>query len=228
MRPWNGSLDKSTDGGLVDPRDFTIAENLYFANSGALKRRAGITPWSYVAVGKTRESSGTTRTIKVTINAGVTLTSTSDICIFNSGATGYDIESVNIDTIATSGSDHIITYTASTSLTETTATDTLLRVGLITGHNLIGMHDFWYYDSSTHSKLQKVIGVMSDGTFWAYTNAGSQIPITVTSGALSAVASTCYFAQLSNRLIISFNEYTNEPVIYSPASNDIKIGRAHV
>lgn len=222
VRPWVGGLNTSMEAALINNDETTETENIIFTPEFSQRTRGGFKYWDYIAIGVQRSSSGTVRTIRVEINDGFTLSTGSSISVFHKDdddiSDDYDTGKISIDSITlVSGSIYDITYELSTSLTESTVEDTLLRVGLLHTSAIIGVKDFWYYSDG---KQQKRIAVRGDGTFWEYTEDGSQSQISTTDVTLpTKPIANCDFAVLGERLVISFEGDGNYPVIWDGTSD---------
>lgn len=220
QRPWQGGLNTAVDPALLSPDELTRAENIVFSTSGARKRRDGFGLWDHIATGVSRASSGTTRTIVLNINSGFSLNVDDVISVRHSSAldTEYDVKKASIASVdtVTYSPNVAITYEMSESLTEAATADSDIRIGRWESERVIGIYDYWYYSSG--SKIQKIVGVTSDGNFYQYTTAGSKTAISTSGLTLSSPLSNCSFVTLGNKLIVAFDGEANKPVIWDGTS----------
>jgi hypothetical protein len=225
QRPWIGGLNTARDAALLGTDELQLARNCVFDHSGSRKSRGGLQLWDYVGTGVQRSSSGTTRTIRATFNAGATPSTSINISVFHPSASNgnYDIQEVTPDTVVlVSGTTYDITYTMSTTLTEGVTADTQTRVGFFdTASLIIGLYDYWYESSGTQT--QKRVAVTADGNFWLYASDGSRTSITVAGGVtITTPLSNASFAVLGNKLVIALEGGTtsqNYPLIWDGSSN---------
>lgn len=217
VKDWTEGLNTSSDETLLNPKELSIAENVIFNTSGSRKTRGGFKLWNYVATGVSRASSNKTRTIIVTLNSGITINALDYIGVWTDGSynSDYDIKKIQVDSITPAGgSNYTIVYTMDSNLTETTTADTNLRVCLFLNEKVIGLKDFWYF--SAGSKIQKRVIVTSDGNFYQVSSAGSMTPISLAGGvSFNTPLAHADFAVLGNKLIISFDQIGNTPVVWT-------------
>lgn len=222
MRPWPGGLNTSLDAALIPPDELTRAENIVFDTSGSRKSRDGLSLWDYIATGVQAGSSGTTRTLVLSVNSGFTLAVNDQISVKSASGidTDYDIKLasiVSVDSI-TYSPNIAITYEMTASLTESLAANTDIRVGRWEiGDRIIGVYDYWRYSSG--SKLQKIVAVSSAGNFYEYDINGSKSLIGTSGLSLTTPLSKCSFATLAEKLVIAFDGNNNSPVIWSGTGN---------
>lgn len=216
QRPWQGGLNIALDAALISPDELTRADNCIFSTSGARKSRGGLYLWDYIATSVSRSSSSTTRTLVLTVNAGFTMAVDDVISVRTSSGlnTSYDLEKASITAVdtVTYSPNVAITYTASSSLTEALTADSDIRVGRYEfSDRMIGFYDYWYFESN--NKLQKIIGVSSEGNFYNYSTTGSKSIISTSSLTLSGLTSVS-FAVIANKLVMAFNGASNFPVYW--------------
>lgn len=220
QRPWNGTLNTTLEASLLNPNEVQKADETILNNKGARSARGGLVYWSYVGTGVQRSSSTTTRTIRVTLNTGITIATNDLVSIFypSSNNSNYEATKTSVQSISlVSGTTYDITYTATTSLTEGVTADTDFRIGLHNSGKIVGIHDYWYYSAGT--KTQRTVAVRSDGTFWLYDENGSQTAISTSGLSLSTPLTHASFATLGEKLVIAVSGNNNLPMIWSGTGN---------
>jgi hypothetical protein len=225
QRPWTGGLNTTDDPTEISSNTMSRANNIVLGPKLSRKSRNGLVLWDYIATSVSKGSSGTTRQIRITLNAGASLSNGDTISIRDASSSDANYEDdraviTALDT-ATYNPDYLISYTGSNNLTESLSADTSLRIGLYSTEKVIGTYDYWYTSASV--KTQKRIAVTSGGTFYQYTSDGSRTTITKdASVSLTTPLAAISFAVLNEKLIISFpGNTTDSPLMWAGGSSSI-------
>jgi hypothetical protein len=218
VKPWQKGLNTSLDASLIEPDELQAANNCIFSMSGSRKSRGGLGLWDYIATGVSRISSGTTRTLVVSVNAGFTFSIGDQVSVRHNSSlnSDYDHKKVTltaVDTV-TYSPNVAIEYTVTGSLAEALTADADFRVGRWESESIIAIKDYWYYQSG--NKLQKVIAVTSEGNFYSFDEAGSKSIIAL-DGAISLTTpiESASMAVLADKLVIALSGSANTPLIYT-------------
>jgi hypothetical protein len=151
----------SIDESLIPMGALTVADNITFDFNDSKKRREGINyAWdNAVFTVAHRSSSGTTRTLTGTFtNTGIQVGDTLTI----SGSTNVSYNGLQLPVTAVSPT--AISYTASSSLTEASTTETLAYWA----NKIIGAIDYWFGTQDT--KAQFLISVLDNGAVYRTSN----------------------------------------------------------
>jgi hypothetical protein len=221
--PWDGGLNSSVDPAMIGPNDLVQAENVVFATSGSRLKREGR---SYLDTSlpatATRSSSGTTRTI--VFASSVSIASPEDrmlvvgekIDVSGMGNANYNCSGGTILSVSTTTIEY--TFTGAASLAEGSTADT---GGTVTkSSTVIGVHDYWYFDSSTQSKLHYYMALTSQGKLFRHDENGRRKEITkraevaqvqtVVCGAASTITTGDYFKLYSAKDVTTYLVWYNK------------------
>jgi hypothetical protein len=216
---WNGGLNDSVDSGLIPTKDLVQADNVQFATNGARIKREG---FSYLdkelPIVVKRASTGTTRSLvfdeAVTTGANSFFHVGEKLTIAGVG-TDYN-GNITVTAITTTDTtDDTITYTLAGSVSETAtaATGTVTR-----NYKIIGLHDYWYYDSGNGIKQQELIAVSSEGEMYSYDENGNRTYIAKDSGATPNAVTPierCDMITFNNKCIVTLEGDGNVPRFYN-------------
>lgn len=221
VAPWTGGMNTSIDSGAIPSNDLVIADNIIFSTSGARVKRQGLSYFdagSAIPASAKRASSTTTRTI---VFASSLLTTSPDNHRLVAGekitvAGGPASYNGNFTITAISTTDNAndtITYTAGSSLTETTTADT----AIIVTHNtsVIALHDYWRTDTSD-VKQQLRIAVTDQPKFFSYSSTGVRTEVLNEGTTLTGTETSCATAVMNEKLIFGFGKIGNTPKKYNP------------
>ena len=220
--PWTGGVNTSVDSGVLPPNDLTVADNVIFSSAASRLKREGFSYFdTAIPASATRSSSGTTRTI--VFASSVDIASPKDqilvvgekINVTGSSNSVYNCTAGTIASVSTT----TITYTFSgaTSVSESSTADTGIVV--TKSSNVLACIDFWYYDTTSHTKLQTVVQATDQALFFRHDSAGRRTQITKDAGA-AAITGTLTSVDLlpfNEKLIITMSGYGNTPKIFAPA-----------
>lgn len=223
--PWSGGFNDSVDSGLIPPNDLVQADNVQFATNGSRLKREGMTYIDKELPTVThRSSSGTTRTLVFDesvstasnnfFHVGEELTIAGITADYNGN---YAVASIT----TTNTTNDTITYTAVGSLTEgstATSTATITR-----NYKIIGLHDYWYYDSGNNIKQQELIAVSSEGEMYRLDTDGNRIHIAKDAGATANAVTPierCDILTFNNKVIVTLEGDGNLPRFYDGMSTD--------
>lgn len=210
--PWDGGLNTRLDPALIPPNQLQVADNVVFATKGSRKTREGIGYFDAIAFANTQASSGTTRTLVMDRSLTGLLSPGDKISVFHdSFDENYDGQMFVIDSITTTTlTDDTLTYTASTSFTETTTAAPVLKVGkTVDGLSVRGLIDF-FRNEGGGSKVRDLIGVFSDGTVAEYNDSGIRSIIANSGTSISDIDAVA-FEQINEKLIIGLTGTANTP-----------------
>lgn len=221
--PWTGGLNDSVDSGLIPANDLVQADNVQFATNGSRLKREGFTYIDKELPSVThRSSSGTTRTLVFDesvdtasnkfFHVGEKLT----IGGINSDYNGnYAVTAIS----TTTATNDTITYTAVGSLTEgSTATPSAT---VTRNYKIIGLHDYWYYDSGNNIKQQELIAFSSEGEMYSFDTDGNRIYIIKDAGATANAVTPierCDMITFNNKCIVTCTGTGNLPRFYDGMS----------
>jgi hypothetical protein len=222
--PWTGGLNDSVDSGLIPANDLVQADNVQFATNGSRLKREGLT---YIdkelpSVVK-RSSTGTTRSL--VFDEAVTAASNN---FFHVGEK-ITVSGVNVDyngnqvvtaITTTDIANDTITYTASGSLSETAVSSTAT---VARNYNIIGLHDYWYFDSGNNIKQQQLVAVSSEGQMYRFDSNGNRIYIAKDAGATANAVTPierCDIITFNNKCIVTLEGTGNLPRFYDGMSTD--------
>lgn len=219
VRPWQGGLNTSLDSALLTPDELTVADNVVFSASKSRKTRGALAFWDYIATSVSREASGTSRFLIVSMNSGSSLNIGEYISVRKANGeeeADYEVTRVQVtgvDTV-TYSPNVLITYDTTTNLTEAVTADDTFVIGEFLDERVLCIADYWY--ASGGSQQHARVAVTSEGRFYSYDQAGSKSRITLDgSVTLSAPITGAQYAVLNNTLIITFSDTGNKPVKWS-------------
>jgi hypothetical protein len=222
--PWTGGLNDSVDSGLIPANDLVQADNVQFATNGSRLKREGLT---YIdkdlpTVVK-RISSGTTRSL--VFNAAVTTASNN---FFHVGekitVSGINVNYNGNQTVAsittTDVTNDTITYTVVGTFAETVIASSAT---VVRNYKIIGLHDYWYFDSGNNIKQQELIAVSSQAEMYRFDSNGDRIYIAKDSGATANAVTPierCDIITFNNKCIVTVEGVGNLPRFYDGMSTD--------
>lgn len=220
--PWSGGVNTSVDAGMVGPNDLVQADNVVFGVTGVRTSRQGFDYFdTAIPAVVSRSSTGTTRTI--TFASNITGGSPNDsIIVVGEKLTIAGTSNANYNTTAAivasvSGATITYTFAGAGSLSESTTASTATTV--TRNFSYIGTLDFWYYDTSNHTKVQEQIVVSSQGYIFKYDSSGRRTQITMSGAGATAFATTPTKVDMrafNNKVIFTFDGYGNTPKYYDP------------
>jgi hypothetical protein len=220
--PWTGGKNDSIDPGLLPANDLVEIDNVVFTTSGARIKREAFNYFDTDIPAVTfRASSGTTRTLTFasTITGGGTdqLFVVGEILYITTTTTSgneFTYYTTTTATVASIPSATTLTYTGVGSLSEsTTATSTLT---VKRGSPYIGVHDYWYSDTSD-VKQQVIVAVSAQGKIFRYNTSGNRIEIEKDATATALSSPTIVnFEVMNENLIMAFDGAANTPKTYHP------------
>lgn len=221
--PWDGGLNTSVDPAMIGPNDLVQADNVVFATSGSRLKREGR---SYldttIPATASRSSSGTTRTIvfasSVSINSPEDRMLVVGELVDISGMGNANYNSDDCEILSVSGTTITYTFTGAASLAESSTADT---GGTVTrSSTIIVCHDYWYFDSSTQTKLHYYMALTSQGKLFRYDENGRRVEITkraeaaqvqtVVCGAASTITTGDYFNLYSAKDVTRYLVWYNK------------------
>lgn len=219
---WNGGLNDSLDSGLIPSKDLVQADNVQFATNGARIKREGYSYLDKELPSIThRSSSGTTRTL--VFDESVSTASNNFFHVGEkitvSGITADYNGNVTVATITTTNvPDDTITYTGVGSVAEgsTATTGTITR-----NYKIIGLHDYWYYDSGNSIKQQELIAVSSEGEMYTFDENGNRLYIPRDAAATPnnvTPIERCDIITFNNKCIVTLEGDGNVPRYYDGMS----------
>lgn len=225
--PWTGGVNTSVDSGVLNPNDLVQADNVVYTISGSRVKREGFEYFDTALPAVTkRSSSGTTRTLVFAsrINGGSPrndlIVVGEKLNITGTSNSNYNNAACIVASITTTDTtDDTITYTFSgagalnESITASTATS------VARNYDIIGLLDFWRYNSSNNAKEQALIGVTSQGFIFSYDSNGRRTHIPISGLGATAFASTptkVNMLAFNNKVILCFDGYGNTPKVYDP------------
>ncbi len=211
MYPWVGGVVTSQDESLLQPGQLTVGDNLIFDYQTSKKRREGI-KYNYdstVFTVTSRSSAGTARTLTGSFTTGLIVGD--KITIRSAGSTSYNVTLGAITAI----SGTAITYTATTSLTESSTAETTAKLG----NKVVGGIDFWF--GTSDSKAQYLITVLDNGAVYR-TSSGVRVRITDGGRAWtipSAGLTEANCEVFNNKVVIAVSGVTNQMKYWNGDTN---------
>lgn len=214
LMPWTGGVNDSSDPGAIPSNDLVTADNIINSTSGARIKRYG---FSYVDDGALPAVSSITLTSNV-----VTVVFASDV---NDGSNNILVAGEKITVACTTDSEFNVTDVAISTASSATITYPLTHADIATVNNptititrsstIVGVHDFWYYDVASNSKLQLLLALTSQGKLFKYTGTASATRLevskktyTITSNSASPSVFTLTSHGFYTGMAISFNSIT--------------------
>jgi len=200
LMPWNGGINDSADPGAIPATDLVTADNILYTTAGARIKRPGIEYIDNIELPTVSSISLTSNVVTVTfasdVNNGTNnkLVAGEKITVVCTTNSGFDVEDVVIST----ASGAVITYplTHADIASVATPTITISRSSLA-----VGVHDFWYFDSSNNSKSQLKMMLTSQGKLYKFDSNGNRLEITKAgSNVTGTSASPCVFTLASHGL----------------------------
>jgi len=182
---------------MIPNTDLVTANNVIFTTSGSRKNRQGISYWDNIelpaASSVTRTSNVVTITFASTISDGTNkkLVVGEKITVICADAT-YNVTNVAITAVTGT----TITYPATGSNGSTTLTS-IVRSSQIVGH-----HDFWYFDNSLNEKVQSYLAMTSQGKLFKYDSSGNRLEVTLQTLAPNGTVATSTFSYGSHGFIL--------------------------
>lgn len=183
--PWSGGINDSVDSGVIPDSDLVQADNVIFGVSGSRLKREGISYFDQLDVpaASSVTRSGTTITVQFAedINGGL---ATSDIFFVGEKITvvtsDAEFDATNTPITAIPGTDQIQYEVGGTPTAASATLTSITRTA-----SIVGMHDFWYYDSNSNEKVQNIIAVNSDAQISRYDINGNRTYLANASYAVS-------------------------------------------
>lgn len=227
--PWTGGLNDSVDSGIIDPNDLVQADNVQFATNGSRLKREGMTYLDKDLPSVThRSSSGTTRTLVFDESVD-----TASNKFFHVGEK-LVISGINANYNTSFAAPATVASITTTTLTNDTITYTFASAGSLTegstattsatvarAYRIIGLHDYWYYDSGNNIKQQELIAVSSLGEMYSYDSNGNRIYIEKDAGATANAVTPierCDILTFNNKCIVTLDGDGNLPRFYDGMS----------
>lgn len=169
---WNGGLNDSVDPGVLPDNDLVIADNVLFATSGSRLKREGIEYFDNITLPAVSSVTRVGTTVTITFASNVDSASNQILFAGEKVTIVTSDSQFNVtDTAIATASTNTITYTVGVAPTAASATFTsLTRTATI-----VGIQDFWYYDTSNNTKSQVLLAVNSHAQFFKYDGSGNRI-----------------------------------------------------
>ena len=229
LMPWTGGINDSADPGAIPSNDLVRADNIINSTSGARIKRPG---FAYVDDGDipavtSISRSGTTVTVvfasnvndgtnnKLVVGEKITLVSSNS---------AFNVTDVAIATIPANDTITYSTVASGTIAAGATVTS------LVRSSTIIGTHDFWYYDSTSNTKLQLILALTSQGKLFKYTGTASatRLEITKTTYAVTATAASPGVFTLNSHGFYTGTALTFTGIVNSgAASTTVAIGTTY-
>lgn len=174
--PWTGGVNDSVDSGLLPDSDLVQADNVTIGVSGSRLKREGIDYFDQLTVPSITSATRSSTTVTVTFASDID-TSSNDIFVVGEAINvqSSDAQFTNATaTVVSIPASNQITYTVGVAPTAASATIT----SITRTSSIVGVHDFWYYDPSSDSKIQYILAVSSQGLVYRYTVNGERIKLT--------------------------------------------------
>lgn len=174
--PWTGGLNATVDPGVLNDNDLVVADNIVFTTNGSKTKREGYDEiGSAIPAVISRSSSGTTRTL-VLSSSLVIAAPKEDILVVGEKIRVTSNEAAEEDYLAaaatitsittTNVTNDTITYEHPDSLTESDTATTTMTVQR--DETIIGIHDYWYFDSTDGTKKQLLLTFTDNGKLYYY------------------------------------------------------------
>ena len=229
LMPWTGGINDSADPGAIPSNDLVRADNIINSTSGARIKRPG---FAYVDDGDipavtSISRSGTTVTVvfasnvndgtnnKLVVGEKITLVSSNS---------AFNVTDVAIATIPANDTITYSTVASGTIAAGATVTS------LVRSSTIIGTHDFWYYDSTSNTKLQLILALTSQGKLFKYTGTASatRLEITKKTYAVTATAASPGVFTLNSHGFYTGTALTFTGIVNSgAASTNVAIGTTY-
>lgn len=225
--PWTGGVNTSLDSGVIDANDLVQADNVQFATTGSRLKREGMTYIDKDLPSVThRSSSGTTRTLvfdESVSTASNKFFHVGEQLVISGISSDYNTSFAAPATVASIGTTTVtndtITYTHAGSLAEGSTATTSAVVAR--AYHIIGVHDYWYYDSGNGVKQQELIVASSLGELYTYDSNGNRLHIEKDAGATANAVTpidSCDMLTFNNKCIVTFSGDGNVPRFYDGMS----------
>jgi hypothetical protein len=213
-----GGINTTVDSGVLPETDLVTADNIQFTTSGARIKREGLDYLNTVPTVTHRSSSGTTRTLVFSSTLQATspnnnkLVTGEKIVITSTGSeSSYTGEFTVASITTTTVTNDTITYTAGSSLTESSTATSTLTVNR--NEQIIGMHDYWYTDGS-NAKQQLLVYATDNDKLYKLDSSDRREEIS--GGGISGSSTKVRFTTYNNKCIISFDDDAQSPLKYNP------------
>lgn len=171
---WTGGINDSVDPGVLPDNDLVIADNVLYATSGSRLKREGINYFDNIELPSVSTVTRAGTTVTITFSGTISDGSNKKL------VTGEKV------TVVTSDSQFNVTDTALASVTGTTCTYVVgvtptaasaTFTSLTRTSAIVGLHDFWYYNTSNNTKSQLLLAVTSQGKFFSYDSSGNRLEL---------------------------------------------------
>lgn len=224
--PWTGGLNTALDPGVIGNNDLVVCENIVFGTAGSRLKREGRSYLDTSIPAVTfRHSTNSTRflvfasSINIASPIDEILTVGEDITVVDAGNSNYNTDLGTILAISTTSIiNDTIAYSFDLAASFNEVNTAEINAIVDRASSVIGVHDFWYYDTDNDVKLQYQIGITTQGKIFRYDSSGKREEITKASGATLLVGpiTSCDMKTFNNRLIMTFSGLGNTPKIYDP------------
>jgi hypothetical protein len=166
---------------MLPDTDLVIADNIVFGTSGSRLKRQGISYWDNIELPASTGVSKTGTTVTVTFASTISDGTNKKLVV------GEKVTTVcaNTDCSVTAGAITGVTATTITYEVVPSGSVTTTLTSIVRSSSIVGLHDFWYFDSATQAKIQLQLAMTSQGLLFKYDSSGNRLQITQTSDAVT-------------------------------------------
>ena len=171
--PWNGGINDAVDPGMLPDNDLVVSQNVVYGTAGSRLKRLGLGYFDSLDVPTATSVDRSGTTVTITFSSDIQSATNQIFFVGERIAVLCDDSEFSTADVAITAipADDQISFEVSG--TPTAASATLTSITRLA--NIVGMHDFWYYDLTSNSKLQQLIVVNSDAQVFRYSSGGERI-----------------------------------------------------